>query len=310
MGQRKRKQGRAARQAEACRIMSATSANMSTDATKALSSAVKPKAGNGTGDNASTKASGSKKPGPKAKGKTGTHVGATQPEGWNLGRWARDILDELSAHVSDEEAILLQSQAEVVDRLTVPAVAAPDPTKPTLVRTQASLRALAKKLEVAPEVVVDLETSDLDPRKGEIVGIGLALPDGPIYIPIGHRLEEDRSLRPYQLPLVSVLTALRLKEKHLIGHNSKFDFKWLKHHGNISCRYVWDAMIAARLLHSDLPADLKTLAGRELDVPDWGLSKAEIKRLQFLPIELVAAYCAKDCWYTLLLYRRQLACLV
>jgi hypothetical protein len=59
-----------------------------------------------------------------------------------------------------------------------------------------------------------------------------------------------------------------------------------------------------------LPADLKTLAGRELDVPDWGLSKAEIKRLQFLPIEVVAAYCAKDCAYALLLYRRQLACLV
>ena len=68
-------------------------------------------------------------------------------------------------------------------------------------------------------------------------------------------------------------------------------------------------MLAARLLRSDLPAELKDLAVRELDVPDWGLTKADIERVQFLPIERVARYCAKDCRYTLELYRRQRACL-
>ena len=185
----------------------------------------------------------------------------------------------------------------------------PDPTRPTVVRTQARYRDVAKKVVEAPEVVVDLETSDLDYRKGEIVGIGLALRDGPLYIPISHRFEEDGKLRPCQLSLVNVLTALRLQEKHLIGHNAKFEFKWLRHHGNFRCEFGWDTMVAARLLRSDLPADLKAIAERELDVPDWGLSKAEIKRVQFLPIETVAAYCAKDCWYTLAIYRRQRACL-
>ncbi len=172
------------------------------------------------------------------------------------------------------------------------------------------MKDLAKKLALAPEVVVDLETSCLDPRKGEIVGVGLALPDGPFYIPVSHRFEQDGGLRPGQLPLVDVLAVLRLQEKHLIGHNAKYETKWLRRHGGVECRFTWDTMIASRLLHSDLPAGMKEVAQRELDVPDWAMPKADITQVQILPIETVAVYCAKDCYYTMLLYRRQYACLV
>jgi DNA polymerase I-like protein with 3'-5' exonuclease and polymerase domains len=95
----------------------------------------------------------------------------------------------------------------------------------------------------------------------------------------------------------------------MIGHNAKYEYKWLFHHGKIRCQFAWDTMIAARLLRSDLPADLKSLAARDLDVPEWDLPKGEKARIRFLPIEDVAAYCAKDCWYTLMLYRRQKECL-
>ena len=297
----------------------ATDSNTGNTTDDSVSNATDGNAGNATDDNtgnatdgkASTKASDPKRPRPKANAKASARAKAPQPEGWNLGVWAKDLLTELSPLVSDEDAILLKSQAEIVDRPTAPTAAAPpDPTKPTVVRTQAALKDVAKKVAAAADVVVDLETRGLDPRKGEIVGIGLALPEGPFYIPISHRFEENGGLRPCQLPLVDVLMALRLQEKHLIGHNAKYESKWLKHYGNFRCRFVWDTMIAARLLHSDLPADLKTVASRELDVPDWGLSKAEITQVAFLPIEAVAAYCAKDCCYTLMLYRRQLACLV
>ena len=56
-------------------------------------------------------------------------------------------------------------------------------------------------------------------------------------------------------------------------------------------------------------ADLKDLASRVLDVPDWSLCKEEIKATQFLPVERVARYCAKDCRYTLELFWRQQVCL-
>ena len=59
-----------------------------------------------------------------------------------------------------------------------------------------------------------------------------------------------------------------------------------------------------------LPAGLKEMATRELDVPDWGLPHADLQRIQYLPIDRVARYCAKDAYYSLDLMRRQQQCLV
>ena len=225
--------------------------------------------------------------------------------------WVEGMIGELSRQLPAEEMAVLKSQANALNEATPTCkMLAPDPTKPTIVRDQDGLADLAAKVAVAAELTVDLETQGLDPHRGQIVGVGLAVGESTFYIPTSHRFETDGALRPGQLPLIDVMAALRLQEKSLIGHNAKYETKWLSYHGGVKCHFTWDTMIAARLLRSDLPADLKDLAVRELDVPDWGLSKAELKRIQLLPIEMVAAYCAKDCWYTTMLYRRQQACLV
>jgi hypothetical protein len=44
-------------------------------------------------------------------------------------------------------------------------------------------------------------------------------------------------------------------------------------------------------------------------VPEWGLSSRELGEIQVLPVDRVARYCAKDCYYTLQLYQMQQACL-
>ena len=109
---------------------------------------------------------------------------------------------------------------------------------------------------------------------------------------------QEVRLRPNQLPLTDVLTALQLRTKTLIAHDAKFELKWLRRHGNVDCDFHWDTMIAARLLRSDLSGDLEKVVVRELDVPEWALPPADLKRLLFLPIETIAARCAKDCRYT------------
>jgi ribonuclease D len=116
-------------------------------------------------------------------------------------------------------------------------------------------------------------------------------------------------LLPDQFTAPEVAAALGLGRLPLVAHNAKFELKWLRRHAGISPHFVWDTMLVARLLRSDLPSGLKETAVRELDVPDWGLSKEELGRIQFLPIDRVARYCAKDVWYTLQLMRRQQACL-
>jgi hypothetical protein len=247
----------------------------------------------------------SKKPGPAA----GRPADNAAP-GLDVAAWARRVLEEAAEEMSEEELTVLEGQVKTLARAE-PLLASlpPDPTAPTVVRNRKSLKQVAARLEAEPEVVIDLETSTLDPHTGEVVGVGFSAADANYYVPTAHRFEDSKELRPDQLPIDVVARELRLGKLALVAHNAKFEFRWLRRHAGVACNFVWDVMLAARLLASHLSAELKDVAGRELDVPDWSLGKEEIKKVQFLPVERVARYCAKDCYYTLQLYRRQRACL-
>jgi DNA polymerase I-like protein with 3'-5' exonuclease and polymerase domains len=239
--------------------------------------------------------------------KEGMTEGIVPPD---FSAWATRLIDELPEDTPADELALLHSQLRsLTTRVPAADLLPPDRTAPHVVRDRKSLKQVAAQVVGADEVVIDLETSSLDPRSGEIVGVGLATASVNYYMPIGHRFAETGKLRPDQLPLYAVVRDLCLHQLPLVAHNAKFEFRWLRHHAGVSCRFLWDVMLAARLLRSDLPAELENLAIRELDVPNWGLTKADIARLQFLPIERVARYCGKDCRYTLELYWRQRSCL-
>jgi len=224
--------------------------------------------------------------------------------------WAKNFVNSLkgSLSVSAEYRAILETQLARFSTDT-PCKPAGDPTQPTIIRDTAILDKVSGELSSASAVVIDLETSSLDHRHGEIVGIGLAIPTGAFYIPVAHRFEQSRELLPDQLSLATVADVIHLERMPLVAHNAKFEFKWLRRHLDFIPRFVWDTFLAAVLIRADQPASLKEVAQRELDVPDWGLSTQELERIQFLPIDQVARYCAKDVWYTLELMRRQQACL-
>jgi DNA polymerase I-like protein with 3'-5' exonuclease and polymerase domains len=228
----------------------------------------------------------------------------------DFGKWARGLLANATTELTDDELAVLDAQVKSLAKVEPSAAGLPpDPTAPTIVRDRRSLKQIAARLKAAPEVVIDIETSALDPFDGEIVGVGLSVTDVNYYFPTGHRFPENQSLRADQLPVDVVARQLRLDQLPLVAHNAKFEFRWLRRHAGVSCEFTWDVMLAARLLASHLSAGLKELAARELDTSDWSMGKEEIERLQFLPVERVARYCAKDCRHTLDLYRRQRACL-
>lgn len=223
--------------------------------------------------------------------------------------WAAQLLARLAgqANFSPDDLAVLQTQAAALTRPAA-AACATDPTVPQVLRRREELPALADRLAAATAVAIDLETSSLDPRQGEFVGIGLAVPDGAYYLPTGHRLAATDTLLADQLMPAEVASALGLEGRPLVAHNAKFEFKWLRAHAGFTPRFVWDTLLAARLLRADLPAGLKEVAVRELDVPDWGLAKQEMSKIAYLPVDRVARYCAKDVWYTLELMRRQTEC--
>lgn len=121
-----------------------------------------------------------------------------------------------------------------------------------LVATESQLLEACQHLAKAPLLVLDTETTSLDPLMAELVGISLCgTAENAYYLPIGHR-DGDGNLMPNQLSLSLVqqnltplFSAPRLPK---LGHNLKFDLPILENHGLPLHGPLWDTMIASYLL--------------------------------------------------------------
>ena len=222
--------------------------------------------------------------------------------------WAQKLLASLPNDVAPEERALLTYQVEELNRIPQPMAPLPrNPTMVTIVRDRHTLSTLARDVQGAKDVVICLAPTATTHYE-RTIGIGLALEDSTFYVPSEHFFDSNRGLRPNQIPFVDVLRELSLQSKKLICHDAKCVAHWLLHHGIEKFTFAWDTMIAAKLLRFDLPADLKTLAELELDVPEWQLSRDELRQIRYVPIDTIANYCAKACWYTRTLYKRHSEC--
>jgi DNA polymerase-1 len=114
----------------------------------------------------------------------------------------------------------------------------------------ASFSALLAKLRKADAFAVDLETTSLNTREADIVGISLSSQDHEaFYIPVGHDYPEA----PRQLPTAKVLSGLAPlltdSEKRKIGQNLKYDYQVLRRAG-VEMEGLWfDTMVASYLLN-------------------------------------------------------------
>ncbi|MBI5557550.1 MAG: DNA polymerase I [Deltaproteobacteria bacterium] len=121
-----------------------------------------------------------------------------------------------------------------------------------LVEDLQKLREVCRLLAKGDKLVLDTETTSLDPLSAALVGISLCTGSGSAwYVPVGHR-NENGDLAPDQLPLAEVLACLRplLEDPDLpkIGHNLKYDFQVLKQQGIELKGQLRDTMIASYLL--------------------------------------------------------------
>jgi DNA polymerase-1 len=187
-----------------------------------------------------------------------------------------------------------------------------------LVRDLAELRSLAKKLAKGPHLVVDTETTGLDPLVAELVGISLSNKVGEAwYVPIGH-LEEDGKLVAGQMELTKTLEILRplLEDKNLpkIGHNLKFDYSIFFNQGITLQGSLWDTMIASYLLTpgrrshklDDLADELLEVKLTSFDeVTGQGKGKAKNKDVNFALVKPEEAkdYSCEDVDAALLLWQ-------
>ncbi len=177
--------------------------------------------------------------------------------------------------------------------------------KPQLIQDKAALSALVERVmdcrNIEAPVALDTETTDLNPFKAELVGIGLCWGDGLneiAYIPLGHKGSDDSS--PEQLPLESVLTSLApwlaSRDHPKTLQNAKYDRLILLRHGVALEGVAIDTLLADYLRDAAAKHGLELMAEREFGFQPTSFTELVGKKQTFadVPLEPASLYCGMD----------------
>ena len=156
-------------------------------------------------------------------------------------------------------------------------------------------------------IALDIETTGLNPRKDRIHGIGIATSETEAK----YLLPDDNHVREY----------LSNPEHHIVGHNIRFDLKFLINAGFVVKCQVWDTKMMAQLLNENQELGLKPLSEkyfgkeslenkRELDRAISSINGRSVADLCLRDLEddtepfyhIIAKYCMEDCKNTLRLF--------
>lgn len=169
-----------------------------------------------------------------------------------------------------------------------------------IVSQAADVQQLAARLQSAPAVTFDVETTSTDPMRATLVGVALAVAPGEgYYIPVGH-LEAPNG----QLPAETVIEALRpaLTNPKILkyGHNLKYDYAVLARLGLEVAPLSFDTMLAEWLCDpASRNLGLKNLAwvrlGVEMTAIEALIGKgARQISMDRVPVEPAASYAVAD----------------
>ncbi|MEH2387799.1 MAG: DNA polymerase I [Nostoc sp.] len=178
------------------------------------------------------------------------------------------------------------------------------PITPRIINTEAKLTELVKLLpkftNSETPVAWDTETTDLEPRDAELVGIGCCWgtkPDEVAYIPVGHKIGENLHK---DLALEALRPILESADYPKALQNAKFDRLVLKCQGINLAGVVFDPMLASYILNPDSSHNLMDLGQRYLGL----IAKSYLdlvpkgKTIADIDIPAVADYCGMDAYST------------
>ncbi|MBI3019033.1 MAG: hypothetical protein HYY61_04000 [Deltaproteobacteria bacterium] len=128
--------------------------------------------------------------------------------------------------------------------------------------TQKEFEDLLKKLSSSSYFVFDTETTSLNPRKAEIVGLSFAYSVKPdtheaCYVPIGHKEGKQLEAKMVLEKLKPLLESPRIQKG---GQNIKYDVLVLASHGIEVSGIGQDSMIASYLLNPSEPHNMDYLS--------------------------------------------------
>ncbi len=176
--------------------------------------------------------------------------------------------------------------------------------------TEQDFESLLADLATAPAFAIDLETTSLNPREAEIVGISFSYREHEAcYVPVAHRSEGAPSQLPRQLVLEKLAPLLADPARPKIGQNIKYDYQVLRRCG-MEMEGIWfDTMVASYLLNPVRSGHgLDSLAVEYLDHKMISYEEVAGKGKEqvcfsMVPVERASLYSCEDSDATFLLHR-------
>ncbi|SFN91978.1 DNA polymerase I [Nitrosospira briensis] len=219
--------------------------------------------------------------------------------------WLRELLQEPGGKEQGSAIPATRYEKGVTDRLYPEPVRADYQT----ILTPSQLDEWVMRLDTAPLVSVDTETTSLDPMQAELVGLAFSIkPHQGAYVPLTHRYAGA----PQQLPIGLVLEKLKPwltnPAKPKLGQNLKYDKHIFANHGIALNGIVHDTLLQSYVLEPHRPHDMDNLALRHLGVKTTSYDEITGKgaaRIGFdqVDIEPASQYAAEDADITLQLHQ-------
>ncbi|MDV6341719.1 DNA polymerase I [Nitrosomonas sp. Is35] len=187
--------------------------------------------------------------------------------------------------------------------------AADCPAMYQMILTESELDEWLIRLDTAPLVSVDSETTSLNPMQAKLVGISFCIESHhAAYVPLMHNYAGV----PQQLALEAVLNRLKpwLEDaaKPKLGQNLKYDKHVFANHGIQLNGIVHDTLLQSYVLESHRPHNMDSLALRHLDVKTISYDDVTgkgVNRIGFdeVALDIATQYAAEDADITLRLHQ-------
>lgn len=219
-------------------------------------------------------------------------------------------LDDLQPSPMDNDALITLYQQQEFRTWLDEALnqQVPVETQYDVITEDKALKSWIKKLKSAKTMAIDTETTSLDPRVAQLVGLSFAVTaHEAAYVPLAHDEGE-------QLPLDDVLAQLKpiLEDPKIqkIGQNIKYDLQVLQKY-DIECQGItYDTMLESYVINSganrhDMDSlALKYLGKSTIHYEDIAGKGVKQKTFNQIPIAEAAPYAAEDADITLQLHEK------
>ncbi|HEY3326965.1 MAG TPA: DNA polymerase I [Novimethylophilus sp.] len=174
--------------------------------------------------------------------------------------------------------------------------------------TRQALDAWLQKLQQAPLISFDTETTGLDPLNARLVGMSFAVDCGAAaYLPLAHNYAGAPAQLAFEQTLAQLKPLLENPNVLKVGQNLKYDKHILANHGIALNGLAHDTLLQSYVLESHRSHDMDSLAMRHLGVKTITFEEVAgkgAKQVCFdqVAIEQASEYAAEDADITLQLH--------